>query len=69
MPSFSGTFSGRVEPQGALTVGDEENHQMMLARVQGPQHSPDPSWNGSTIAYSALLDLVGGSGRRGWGRG
>jgi hypothetical protein len=62
MPLFSGTFLGNVETQAVLTVGDQENHDMMLAQVRGPQQSPDASWNDATITYSALLDLVAGKG-------
>ena len=59
MQTISGTFAGRVQVQGAAAVGDEENHQMLLAQVTGPQTSPDPNWNGAVITYTAVLDLAG----------
>lgn len=62
MPPISGTFEGRAVIHGGVPVGDQEDHQMLLAQVQGPQTSPDPNWNGATITYSALLDLVAGKG-------
>lgn len=62
MPTFSGIFSGLVDIQQGITVGDHEGHVMMVARVRGGQQSPDPLWNDATIVYSAVLDLVAGSG-------
>ena len=62
MTTFSGTFSGRVESQAALSVGDQAGHDMLLAQVRGPQQSADPNWNNATITYSAVLDLVAGNG-------
>ena len=37
MPTFSGTFSGFVDIQQAVTVGDRDGHVMMVARVRGAQ--------------------------------
>jgi hypothetical protein len=62
MPTFSGSFSGSVDIQQGITVGDRDGHVMMLARVRGTQQSSDPQWNDAVIVYSALLDLVAGTG-------
>ena len=62
MQAISGTFVGRIEPQGAVEVGDREDHQLSLAQVRGPQRSPDPNWDNATITYSAVLDVVEGNG-------
>ena len=62
MPTFSGTFSGFVDIQQAVTVGDRDGHVMMVARVRGAQQSPDPRWNDAVIVYTAVLDLVAGRG-------
>ena len=64
MPSFSGTFSGLVDIQQALTVGDLEGHALMVARVRGGQQSTDPGWNDATIVYTAVLDLTAGAGEQ-----
>lgn len=62
MQPITGTFTGDAVIHGGVPVGDQENHQMLLAQVQGTQTSPDPDWNGATITYSALIDLVAGAG-------
>ena len=62
MPAFSGTFSGAIDVQTTLTLPDQTNHEMSLAQVRGPQRSTDALWNNATITYSALLDLVDGTG-------
>jgi hypothetical protein len=62
MPAFSGNFSGSMEMQTTLPVADHANHEMMLAQVRGPQKSSDERWNGATITYSAVLDVVDGKG-------
>jgi hypothetical protein len=62
MQTISGTFVGRIEPQGTVQVGDRENHQMLLVQVRGPQASPDPNWDKATITYSAVIDLMAGHG-------
>ena len=62
MPTLSGTFSGFVDIQQAITVGDRNGHVMMVARVRGTQQSADPLWNEAAIVYTAVLDLVAGSG-------
>jgi hypothetical protein len=64
MPTFSGAFSGVVDIQQAITVGDVDGHALMVARVRGGQQSPDPLWNDSTIIYSAVLDLTAGAGEQ-----
>lgn len=64
MPDFSGKFSGFVDIQQALTVGDRDRHVLMVARVRGEQQSADPRWNEAVIVYSSVLDLVAGSGEQ-----
>ena len=62
MPTITGSFAGHAVIHGGVPVGDQDDHQMLLAQVQGSQASPDPNWDGATITYSALLDLVAGAG-------
>ena len=62
MPAISGTFSGAIAVQTAMTVADQQNHEMLLAQVIGPQKSIDPLWNDATISYFAVLDLAEGKG-------
>ena len=64
MATASGSFSGLVDIQQALTVGDREGHALMIARVRGPQQSSNPLWNEATIVYSAVLDLTAGAGEQ-----
>lgn len=64
MPAFSGSFSGLVDIQQAITVGDRDGHVLMVARVRGAQKSSDPLWDEATIVYSAMLDLVAGRGEQ-----
>ena len=42
MPAISGTFSGAIAVQTAMAIGDQPNHEMLLAQVRGPQKSIDP---------------------------
>ena len=62
MPAISGTFSGAITVQTAMALGDQPNHEMLLAQVRGPQKSIDPLWHDATISYFAVLDLVEGKG-------
>jgi hypothetical protein len=59
---ITGSFTGKVRGQSAVTVAHEGNHLLSLVGVAGVQDSPDPLWKGSRIAYWAMADLVNGSG-------
>jgi hypothetical protein len=62
MPAISGTFSGSIEVQTTMLVGDQAHHEMSMAQVRGSQKSADPLWNNAMISYFAVLDLVDGNG-------
>jgi hypothetical protein len=62
MPSFSGSFSGQTNSQAMLAVKDEPGHEVGIMEVTGPQVSSDPLWNGATVSYWGIADLVGGNG-------
>jgi len=62
MPAFSGTFTGAVATQTALSATDQPNHQMGLAEVRGLQKSSDEKWNNATVTYWGVTDLFGDQG-------
>ena len=62
MSALSGTFAGTVTSQATLGIEDEQNHELSLAQVRGPQTSPDPRWDGAVITYSAHIELIGPHG-------
>jgi hypothetical protein len=62
MPSNSGTFSGKITKQSAITLSDQSNHEMNIAEVSGTQKSVDPLWNDSKITYWGVTDLLNGKG-------
>jgi hypothetical protein len=62
MPDLSGSFTGLVRSQSAIVVSDQPGHAIMLAEVVGSQESTDPLWNGSSLFYAAVTDVVNGAG-------
>jgi len=62
MPAFSGSFSGTIRTQSAVSVPDQPNHSLSVSEVAGTQSSTDPKWNNSPIHYWATIDLVGTEG-------
>jgi len=62
MPQVSGSFSGKSNSQAMVTVQDVAGHEMNLIEVSGPQVSSDPLWNGATVRYWGLGDLIAGTG-------
>jgi hypothetical protein len=62
MPSIKGSFSGTITKQSAMSLADQENHEMSIAEVSGTQESPDPLWNKSKVTYWAVTDMQGSKG-------
>jgi hypothetical protein len=62
MPNFSGSFVGRANAQAAMALKDAPNHELGLVAISGPQTVSDPLWNGATVSYWGMADLVSGSG-------
>ena len=62
MPSFSGSFSAKTNSQSMLAVQDEPDHEISIVEVRGPQVSSDPLWNGATVSYWGIGDLIAGKG-------
>jgi hypothetical protein len=62
MPSNSGTFSGKITKQSAMSLADQPNHEMNIAEVSGTQESADSLWNNSKITYWGVTDLLDGKG-------
>ncbi len=59
---ITGSFSGRIRAQAAVTVSHEDNRALTLVEVAGPQKSSDPLWQNVQITYWGTSDLVNGSG-------
>src|SRR5207244_5142107 len=64
MPAITGSFSGKVRVQTAISVPDQLNHELNLAEIAGTQKSPDEKWNNAAITYWGITDLVEGKGTR-----
>jgi hypothetical protein len=62
MPAITGSFSGKVRVQTAISVPDQLNHELNLAEIAGTQKSPDEKWNNAAITYWGITDLVEGRG-------
>jgi hypothetical protein len=62
MPNVSGSFVGRVNSQAMAAAKDVPNHELGLVEISGPQTASDPLWNGATVSYWGIADLVSGSG-------
>jgi hypothetical protein len=62
MPNFYGSFIGKTNSQAVAAVKDAPNHELGLVQISGPQTVSDPLWNGATVSYTGVADLVSGSG-------
>jgi hypothetical protein len=62
MPHATGSFSGKSSSQAMLALADTSGHEMSLIEVSGPQSSADPLWDGATVQYWGVADLVAGNG-------
>ncbi len=62
MPSIKGSFSGTITKQYAMSLADQENHEMSIVEVSGTQESPDPLWSKSKVTYWAVTDVQSGTG-------
>jgi hypothetical protein len=62
MPNVSGSFVGRANSQAMMALKDVPDHELGLVEISGPQTSSDPLWNGATVSYWGLADLMSGSG-------
>jgi len=45
-----------------VTLHDVPGHEVSLVEISGPQTSADPLWNGATVVYWGVADLVAGNG-------
>ena len=45
-----------------MALKDAPNHELGLVAISGPQTVSDPLWNGATVSYWGMADLVSGSG-------
>ena len=62
MINLSGSFSGSIHTQSAISVNDQPNHSVGVAEISGTQSSSDPKWNNSTITYWGTTDMQGTQG-------
>ena len=62
MPAVSGSFSGSIRVQAALSLPDQSNHEINVFEVGGIQRSADEKWNNVTITYWGTADVAGGNG-------
>ena len=62
MPSLTGSFSGKITKQSALTLNDQPNHELSIAEVNGTQNSSDPLWTNAKISYWGVTDVREGKG-------
>ena len=62
MPSMNGSFAGKITKQTAFPLTDQPNHEMSLAEVAGTQKASDPLWDGNSITYWGVTDLLDGQG-------
>jgi len=62
MTSVTGSFSGTITKNHALTMSDLPNHEVSIGEVTGLQTSPDPLWQGSRITYWGITELLNGEG-------
>lgn len=64
MPSITGTFSGTITKQSALSLTDQPNHELSIAEITGTHKSADPLWDKANITYWGTTDLLDGKGRQ-----
>jgi len=62
MPAMTGSFSGNIRLQTAISLPDQTNHSLSLAEISGTQKCSDEKWNNATITYWGITDLTEGKG-------
>ena len=62
MPSFSGSYTGRVQTQSISIVPDVDDHALAIAIIPTKQKSSDPLWEGAQMTYCATSDTIAGKG-------
>jgi hypothetical protein len=62
MPFITGSFSGKITQQSALSLTDQLNHSLSIGEVNGTQKSDDPLWNDASITYWGVTDLMDDEG-------
>jgi hypothetical protein len=62
MPTFSGSFSGKVQSETKVSVADQAAHDLRITIVSGQSESPDERWNGLRSTMWTIADTVGGAG-------
>jgi hypothetical protein len=62
MPSFSGSYTGRVQTQSISIVPDVDDHALAIAIIPTKQKSSDPLWEGAQMTYCATSDTTAGKG-------
>jgi len=62
MTSVSGSFSGNIRVQSAISIPGQPNHSISIAEVTGIQKSSDENWNNSRITYWGITEFMGNAG-------
>jgi hypothetical protein len=62
MPTFAGSFSGKVQSETTVSVADQAAHALRITTVSGRSESPDERWNDLSSAMWTMADTVGGTG-------
>lgn len=62
MVSVSGSLTGNIRAQSAISIPDQPNHSLGIAEVTGIQNSSDENWNNSICTYWAVVEITGSAG-------
>ena len=62
MVSVSGSLTGNIRAQSAISIPDQPNHSISIAEVGGTQNSSDENWNNSICTYWAVVEITGSAG-------
>src|SRR5262245_50215586 len=62
MPTMTGSLSGKANALHALSLSDQQNHELNIAEIKGTQRCSDEKWNNVPITYWGTTDTVGGKG-------
>ena len=62
MPNYSGSFTGSVSLQSTIAAQDQTMHQLGLSEIRGTQRCTDEKWNGASLTYWSVTDLLAGNG-------
>jgi hypothetical protein len=60
--SVSGSLSGNIRAQSAISIPDQPNHSISIGEVTGIQKSSDENWNNAECTYWALAEITGTTG-------